>query len=251
MDRVYAVQRVVAQNPQHGIDIRMQAARRPDRGPCVLDALPCLAQHFAVGGEFRRRRADRGRPQDEPFAGRRDVPHDAGQAVAFGLVLDLAGHHHPVLLRRIHQRTTGQRETARQLRALAVDRVLRDLDDDRFALVHRRRRLAVAPAVVVKTQEAGLPGADIDKRRLHPLHDPLDASEVDIADDAGALGALDDQVDQDRLVHQGGAHLGRHHVDKKFLFHAGLLLGFSGWDFRDDGCGESTKPDPCKSEHVS
>ena len=104
----------------------------------------------------------------------------------------------------VHEVAAGDRELHRQARALRLERVLDDLDDDLVAgLQHLRDALAlraVAAAAgeldarhddVVGMQEAVLVDPDVDERRLEPGQDVVDAALVDVPDDRARAAPLD------------------------------------------------------------
>ena len=97
-----------------------------------------------------------------------------------------AGH---VGVRSQDEEAARQRDLRGQPGALAADRVLRHLDEDRLPVLQHvldpgRRALEVLgrPVHLAGVQDGVASASDVDERRLHPRQDVLDAAEVDVAD---------------------------------------------------------------------
>ena len=117
------------------------------------------------------------------------------------LVVEPARDADALAVRGVDHVAPGDREVHRQPRALGLQRVLDDLDDDLLAgLEHVGDLAAVAPGAaaaarrldarqhdLVDVQEAVLLQADVDERGLEAGEDVVDPALVDVADDrAGA-----------------------------------------------------------------
>ena len=108
----------------------------------------------------------------------------------------------------------GDRDLHREPRALGLERVLDDLDDDllpRGQEVGDARAGLAAAALdlldprqhdLVDVQEAVLLEADVDERRLEPGQDVVDLALVDVADDRPRAAAL--EVDLGDAIARGG-----------------------------------------------
>ena len=68
-------------------------------------------------------------------------------------------------------------------------------------------------------QEGGAFQAHVDERRLHARQHALHAALVEIADDAAAALALDEQLGQHAVFDERRARLARRHVDEDFRRH--------------------------------
>ena len=215
-------------------------------------------QAFEVGevrGELLRGCALGGGAHD--VAARMPLAHDraerVAQARALGFRLDARRDAEPLAARHEHQETRRQRDEGREPRALAADRVLQHLHDDVVAGIDepadvRRRRNAARPggrrlAVagdhalrvdrdvrggdVVDVQERGALEAGVDERRLHARQHARHAPLVDVADDAAAAGALDEDLVQHAVLEQRRARFARADVDQDLGRHA-TSLGRAG-----------------------
>ena len=127
----------------------------------------------------------------------------AAQAVAL-LVVEALGDADALAGRRVDHVAPGDRQVHRQARALGLQRVLDDLDDDLLAgLEQLADRLALGAAAaaagdldagdddLVDVQEAVLVEADVDERGLQPGQDVVDLALVDVADDGAVAAALE------------------------------------------------------------
>ena len=125
------------------------------------------------------------------------------QAVAL-LVLEPARDADALAGRRVDHVAAGDRELHREPRALGLERVLDDLDDDLLARRQQigdpRGRAGAAPALhlldardddLVDVQEAVLVEPDVDEGGLEPGQDVVDLALVDVADDRPAAATLE------------------------------------------------------------
>ena len=125
------------------------------------------------------------------------------QALAL-LVLEPARDADALAGGRVDHVAAGDRELHRQPRALGLQRVLDDLDDDLLAGLEQvgdaragsvpRPRLHLLDARqhdLVDVQEAVLVEADVDERGLQAGQDVVDLALVDVADDRAAAAALE------------------------------------------------------------
>ncbi len=124
------------------------------------------------------------------------------QALALRVV-EALGDTHTLTGGRVDHVAPGDRQVHRKARALRLERVLDDLDDD---LLSRLEDVAdpLAPVLaaaaawdldarqhdLVDVQEAVLLQADVDERRLEPVEHVVDAALVDVAGDRPAAAAL-------------------------------------------------------------
>jgi hypothetical protein len=134
------------------------------------------------------------------------------------------------VLRQVHQQAPGDRNLGRQARALGADRILLHLHHDRLPLAQDaldRARFVAVVAVAVDAfapdvgdmEEGGALQADLDEGRLHAGQHPHHAAEIDVADDAAAVGALDVQFLHRALLQQGDAGFLRREVDQELFSH--------------------------------
>ena len=125
------------------------------------------------------------------------------QALAL-LVLEPARDADALARRGVDHVAPGDRDLHREPRALGLERVLDDLDDDLLARreqVGDARAAALAAAALdlldprqhdlVDVQEAVLLEADVDERGLEPGQDVVDLALVDVADDRARAAALE------------------------------------------------------------
>ena len=122
----------------------------------------------------------------------------------------------PAALRHVDEVAARDRELHREARALGLQRVLDDLDDDLLAGLDQlvdpaapaaaalRDGLAVRQDDLVDVQEAVSLQADVDERRLHPGQDVVDLALVDVADDRAAAAALNVELGDLPFVGGGG-----------------------------------------------
>src|SRR5262249_1053040 len=140
-------------------------------------------------------------------------------------------------LRRVDQVTAGDRDVHREPRALGLERVLDDLDDDLLAgfdqLVDAtaaaatalRRLLTARQDDLVDVQEAVALEADVDEGGLHAGQDVVDLALVDVADDRAAAAALDVELGHLRFaafrlrLEDGDAGLATLGGDQNRFFH--------------------------------
>ena len=136
------------------------------------------------------------------------------QALAL-LLLQAPGDADPLAVGRVDHVAPGDRQVHGQPRALGLERVLDDLDDDLLpGLEHVGDVAAVAGAAaaaargldagqhdLVDVQEAVLLQPDVDERRLEAGEHVVDAALVDVADDRAVAAAL--QVELGDLVAGG------------------------------------------------
>ena len=120
------------------------------------------------------------------------------------LVVEALGDADALAGRRVDHVAPGDRQLHREPRALGLERVLDDLDDDLLArledVADALAALLPAPAArdvdarqhdLVDVQEAVLLEPDVDERRLEPVEHVVDAALVDVADDRAAAAALE------------------------------------------------------------
>ena len=124
------------------------------------------------------------------------------------LLVEPPGHADALAVGRVDHVAAGDREVHRQARALGLQGVLDDLDDDLLAGLEQigdvatvaraaaaaARRLDARQHDLVDVQEAVLLQADVDERRLQPGEDVVDPALVDVADDRAVAPALQIQL---------------------------------------------------------
>ena len=137
------------------------------------------------------------------------------QALAL-LVVEALGDADALAGRRVDHVAPGDRQLHRQPRALGLQRVLDDLDDDLLAGLEQlgdllARALAAAALDLdarehdlVDVQEAVLVEPDVDERRLEPGQDVVDLALVDVAHDGAVAAALEVEL-RDAVVGGGGS----------------------------------------------
>src|SRR5262249_20447756 len=119
-------------------------------------------------------------------------------------------------LRHVDEVAARDRELHREARALRLQRVLDDLDDDLLAGLDELVD-ATAPAAaplgdgltagqddLVDVEEAVSLQADVHERRLHPGQDVVDLALVDVADDRAAAAALNVELGHLPFIARGG-----------------------------------------------
>ena len=113
-------------------------------------------------------------------------------------------------VRREDEEAARQRDLRGEPGALAADRVLRHLDQDRLAVLQHvldpgRGALEILgrPVHLAGVQDGVATATDVDERRLHPREDVLDAAEVHVADHRPGAGTGDVVLDElARLQHR-------------------------------------------------
>ena len=123
------------------------------------------------------------------------------------LVVEALGDADALARRGVDHVAAGDRQLHRQARALRLQRVLDDLDDDLLAGLEQvgdllaallaaaaPRRLDAGQHDLVDVQEAVLVEADVDERRLEAGQDVVDLALVDVADDRPLAAALEVQL---------------------------------------------------------
>ena len=142
--------------------------------------------------------------------------------------------------RDVHEVAAGERDLARQARALVADRVLRDLHEHAVAGLEREldaTRLVAGldgiPVDLAGVQHGVAAAADVDERGLHAGQHVLHATEVDVADERRVLVAGDVVLDEHVVFEHGdldAAVLGADDHDAVDGLAAGEELGLG-----DDG----------------
>ena len=160
-----------------------------------------LEQVLQLALEIRSRGAVGRRADDRAAAAQIELLGLLAQAVAL-LVLQAARDADALAGGRVDHVAPGDRELHRQPRALGLQRVLDDLDDDLLPGLEQvgDARPVAAAALglldarqhdLVDVQEAVLVEADVDERGLEAGQDVVDAALVDVADDRAAAAALE------------------------------------------------------------
>ena len=161
---------------------------------------PVEVGHLAL--EVLRLRALRGGADDQPAAAGVDLVDQLADALAL-LVGEALGDADSAALRHVDEVTAGDRQLHREARALGLERVLDDLDDDLLAGLDQLgdaaatasaapgRRLAVGRDDLVDVQEAVPLQPEVDEGRLHAGQHVVDAALVDVADDRALALSLD------------------------------------------------------------
>ena len=73
-------------------------------------------------------------------------------------------------------------------------------------------------------EERALLGADVDERGLNAGQDCVDLAEVDVADHAAGIGAIDQQLNELVVLEDGDPRLALGRVDQDLSFHQGPRL---------------------------
>ena len=137
-------------------------------------------------------------------------------------------------------------------RTLGADRFFGNLYQDALALLDQilngRETAAVAAAVTVDVvfliifflfaqtvlgdvgdvEKGGLVRADVDECGLNAGQDGLHLSEVDIANDALGIGAVDHQFHEEIILEDGDARFLRRRRNQNLSFHVPISLGLTG-----------------------
>src|SRR5512143_1814583 len=193
-----------------------------------------FGEKFGAGALGRSRSRDQATLARESF-------ENSPEPLAFVLVRDATRYPDCLRDREVHERAPGKGEVRRHARALTAERILRHLNDELLALLHQvvdpRPIAGLAPllagAVLVRIRvEIGGPGeyvfdveervaleTDRNERRLHPGQDPVDAAEVDVADETLAAAALVQDFHGAAVLQDGNPRLRRRDVDEELSTH--------------------------------
>ena len=199
--------------------LRRLGAERP-----LADRRPEVAQIGDVGAQLVLARGFGERAHDEAafLLRRQELLQPVAQLCAAVLVLDLLRDADVRIVRQVDEQPPGERDLRREARALRADRVLDHLHlhglpfgQDFF---YRLARLAVFPDVG-HVQERGALEADVDEGRLHPRQHARHAAHVDVAHQATAARALDEQFLDHAGGNDGNARLARRDVNENFFGH--------------------------------
>ena len=133
-----------------------------------------------------------------------------------------------LFVRQIDEQTPRDRDQCRQARPFAIDRVLDDLDKNTLSFVQHPFDRACCFAALARltnvgdVQKGGSFKADVDEGRLHPRQDAHYPSQIDVANEATAGGALNVQfLDRAQIHHRNTGFL-RGKVDEDVFAHGGL-----------------------------
>ncbi len=149
------------------------------------------------------------------------------QALPFVVLLDTRGNPYAAAPRQQHQVPRGQRDERGQACALVAQRVLDDLDEQAIALPDEfadvgQILLRVAGGAVARNvrrvQKRRPFEPDVHESRLHAGQDAGDPAVVDVADQAAARRALDEDLLQDAILEQRRTCFRRRDVDQDFFF---------------------------------
>ena len=178
------------------------------------------------------------------------------EPLALRALADLAADADARRERHVDEEAAGQGDLRGDARALGGDRLLGDLDEDapgrasarpgsggafarRRASAARRRLSSLVVVIVVvvvvvrprrrvdeigRVEERALLGADVDERGLNAGKDCFDLAEVDVADHAAGVGAVDEELDELVVLEDGDPRLARGRIDQNFSFHRGPRL---------------------------
>ena len=167
----------------------------------LLEDLVELEQVLQLALEIRPRGAVRRRADDRAAAAQVELLGLLAKPVAL-LVLQPARDADALARGRVDHVAPGDRELHAQPRALGLQRVLDDLDDDLLPGLEQigDARAAAATALglldarqhdLVDVQEPVLVEPDVDEGRLESGEDVVDAALVDVADDRAPTAALE------------------------------------------------------------
>ena len=207
-----------------------QGGRRRVRHALLRDLVE-LEQVLQLALEIRSLGAVRRRPDDRAAAAQIELLGLLAEPVAL-LVLQPARHADALAGGRVDHVAPGDRELHDQPRALGLQGVLDDLDDDLLPGLEQvgDARPVAAAALglldarqhdLVDVQEAVLVEADVDERGLEAGQDVVDAALVDVADDRAPAAAL--EVDLGYAVAGGNlVRLRRRDLELRFGRRAGI-----------------------------
>ena len=217
----------IAQYPQTDIELLIQQLRRTG-GLCrVLHVLPELVQIGNIRRKIQTvRRLGNGADDVAALMVRRQCGLQPGaQRLALFCALDALRHANMRFLRQIDQQPPGDADLRGKPRALAADRLLDHLHQQRlpvkknfFDRLGGIGVIAVSPDIG-NMQECRALQADVNEGRLHPGQHPLDPAKIDIADDAAAAAALDIQVLHHAELHHRNPGFLRGDIDQNFFTH--------------------------------
>ena len=205
----------VAHDAHRQVRLLEDQRRRRRRLDALLEDLVELEQVLQLALEIRSLGAVRRGPDDRAAATQIELLGLLAKPVALA-VLQPAGHADALAGGRVDHVAPGDRQLHRQARALGLQGVLDDLDDDLLPrleqLVDARPVAAAALGLLdagqhdlVDVQEPVLVEPDVDERRLEAGEDIVDAAVVDVADDRAAAATL--EVDL-RYAVTGGNFMG-------------------------------------------
>ena len=194
----------VAHDADREVGLLEDQRRRVGLLDALLEHLVELEQVLQLALEVRALRAVRGGADDRAAAAEVELLGLLAQAVAL-LVLEAPRDADALARGRVDHVAPGDGELHRQPRALGLQRVLDDLDDDLLAGLEqvgdRGSRCPGAAAALdllhareddlVDVQEAVLVEADVDEGGLEAGQDVVDDALVDVADDRSAAAALE------------------------------------------------------------
>ena len=199
---------VLGEDVAHDADREVRLLEDERRGVGLLDAavehLVELEEVLQLALEVRALRAVGRGADDRAAAAQVELLGLLAQAVAL-LVLEPAGDADALAGGREHHVAPGDRDLHRQARALGLQGVLDDLDDDLLPRLEQvgdagSARSGAAAALdlldardddLVDVQEAVLLEADVDEGGLEACEDVVDDALVDVADDRAAASALE------------------------------------------------------------
>jgi len=230
----------VAQHTLQQIEVLVQKRERRQAQRSILDARPGLAQisdvvgQLGVGGVFAIGAQDEAAPAARGLVAHQGLQARAQRlAFAHGYFLRDADM---LVLRQKHQQPPGHADLGGEARALAANRVLDDLHHQRLALEHllfnRHLRLALARQRTGVAVRVALPDIghmqkrralqpNVDERRLHARQHARHLAEVDVADQAALERALDVQLLHGAVLDHGHARLLGRPIDQDVLLHGG------------------------------
>ena len=233
----------VAHDPDREVGLLEDEARRGRGLDALLEDLVQLEQVLQLALEVRALGAVRGGADDRAAPLQVERLGLLAQALAL-LVLQALGDADALAGGRVDHVAARDRELHAQARALGLQRVLDDLDDDLLARLEQvgdllaalvgaaaaADRLDAGQDDLVDVQEAVLVEADVDERGLQAGQDVVDLALVDVADDRAVAAALEVQLRDAVARARLGGRLGGGGAPAPAPWGAGLACGLEQRD---------------------
>ena len=231
--RVEVLPEMVANHPYREFVLLVDQCRGGVPGRPPFNLPPGVHEDLVLPPEVLRRRPRRGRAHDAPQRFERIAKQFLGhrlQARPFLRILDPPGDPQPTGQGRQHQVAAGNRDLGGDPRSLVRQSFPGDLNDD--VLASARDAAAPPPAVFVggyrlvarhllEVQVAVPCQPQVDEGGPHAGKNPPYPSLVNVADEAAAAMALDEELHQPASLQNGEAGLVRIAFDQKLPVHLG------------------------------
>ena len=222
---------VVANHPYREFFLLVEQCRGRGRGRPRLDLPPDLRQKLVLPPQVLRRRPRRRRAHDAPRRFERIAPPFQGhrlQTRPFVRIIDPPGDPQPTGQGRQHQVPAGKRDLGRDPRSLVRQSFPGDLNDDFLAPPRdartrppavSTRRSRLVNRHLLEVQVAVPFQSQVDEGSPHAGKNPPYPPLVDVADEAAATMALDEELHQPAGLQDGEARLVRVAFDQKLPVH--------------------------------